>query len=1292
LTTAISCDIKIFIMLSVFGGRNKKYMIFYIAGLSIAMAGFILSFLYVLNERSYDRSYKDYRCIFRAESRLVYGQGKEQMQATSPIPLAPSLMKDYPEVKSAVRVSRPYPETLLSTKSGEKYLERKGIWADNSLFTVFSFSFMRGGSDNALTQPLSIVLTEQLAVKYFLDEDPIGKIIRINNHFNYKVTGVIKDLPVNSHLDFSFVVSSDFSGTLVGGWDSSLIFTYVLLNKKGQTRELSRSLRGILKENGVVSDKEIYLKPLSKIYLGPDIFFEFGYRGNRKIVSLCFWIAFLILLTVSMVFTDAAALEKGSNNSTDIKAKIKAVLPDTFLKALSLGVIAVILGFVFLPAFERLVNRTLTVGFFGFLLALVLVVIMTGFLSTLSAVFFRNGKSGISKTFTMLYLFFFLILFIAFLKITDKVVHLKNEDQGIDRDNIVALDFSRLGKDNLGKCMALKNELLKNPNILEAGFSLHFPLGMLGTSAAAVEGVGPGREVMMNINFVNADFFHTYGLELTRESRDLSSQTEISPGEWVCFINETAAEEFKADNSGLRNSRIIGKRLIFSNGNKTIIRGVVRDFPFSFSMDKVEPLVIVYQKGNEFIYPKLSLSLYSGDRVNTLDFIHNKFKVLFPEDVFEYRSFDQYYSNIFQDDVVLKNMLGFFSALAFFIFIMGLLSRRDRCFVLGEQKKNRFSGRSALLFFGFIKWLVVYLYILLFIEPHLFYYGFGKMMELPLYSYGWRFFKQSITHPGGLIEFLAGFLSQLFYINLVGAFIITAVAWGLSKVSARLIALAVGKSSYRMLGYIPALLFIMSYNYYDHALLLGLALLTALFFSVLYIKSRIKPVSARILWFCILFIVLYFIAGGACLFFAMLAVINECFFRREYTAATLLFATAAIAPYLARILIFDLPFSAIYLSLTPFISEAANMDSALILQSMFLFVPGLIIFLLLFSSKKAGFSAQGKLLGKILPYAVLLLVVIIGNVITFDKNKKSLFKVMYFSHIKKWEQVLDQAQKLPFNTYNLYTNYQVNRALYHSGRLGEEMFSYLQHMDAFALTAFETERFVIRDAAVIDISLELGSLNIAEHFSLELLEVAGNHPFFLRDLALVNMVKKQTDTARIFLNALCKDLIFRKKAMRLLSRLDKDPGLGGDRQVQYLRHVMLEKDVANIDVESLLLRLLEKNRYNRMAFEYLMAYYLMERRVDKVAENLSRLDELGYKEIPRNYEEAILLHSLDTGGTIKLFGKKLRPETLEKFQAFSEIMSSSAEISRQAASRELMQKFGSTYFFYYSFDLSGVAK
>ena len=1279
-------------MISVLGGRNKKYMIFYIAGLSIAMAGFILSFLYVLNERSYDRSYKDYRRIFRAESRLVYGQGKEQLQATSPIPLAPSLMKDYPEVKSAARLSRPYPETLLSTKSGEKYLERKGIWADNSLFTVFSFSFMRGGSNNALTQPLSIVLTEQLAVKYFLDEDPIGKIIRINNHFNYKVTGVIKDLPVNSHLDFSFVVSSDFSGTLVGGWDSSLIFTYVLLNKKGQTRELSRSLRGILKENGIVTDKEIYLKPLSKIYLGPDIFFEFGYRGNRKIVSLCFWVSFLILLTVSMVFTDAAALKKGSNNSTDILATLKAVLPDTFLKALSLGFIAVILGFVFLPAFERLVNRTLTVGFFGFLLALVLVVIITGFLSTLSAVVFRRGKNGISKTFTMLQLFFFLILFIAFLKITDKAAHLKKEDQGIDKDNIVALDFSRLGKDNLGKCMALKNELLKNPNILEAGFSLHFPLGTLGTSAVAVEGAEPGREVMANINFVNADFCDIYGLELTGESRDLSSQIEISPGEWACFINETAAEEFKANNSGLRNSRIIGKRLIFSDRNKPIISGVVKDFPFLFSMDKVKPLVIVYQKGNEFIYPKLSLSLYSGDRVNTLDFIHNKFKVLFPEDVFEYRPFDQYYSNIFQDDVVLKNMLGFFSALAFFIFIMGLLSRRARFFVLEEQKKNRFLGRSNLFFFGFIKWLVVYLYILLFIEPHLFYYGFGKMMELPLYSYGWRFFKQSITHPGGLIEFLGGFLSQLFYINWVGALVITAVAWGLSIVSLRLIDLAGSKSSYRMLGYIPALLFIMSYNYYDHALLLGLALLTALFFSVFYIKSRLKSVSARILWFCILFVVLYFIAGGACLFFAMLAVINECFFRREYMAAVILFATAAIAPYIAGTLIFDLHSSAIFLSLTPFYSGWANMDSALILQSMFIFVPGLIIGIILFSSKKAGSSSRRKWLVKILPYTVLLVLFIIANLITFNKNKKTLYKLIYFSHLNKWEQVLDQAQKLPPDTYNLYNNYQINRALYHSGRLGEEMFSFPQHMDALALIPFETERFLMRDAAVIEVSLELGSLNIAEYLSLEVMEVAGNSPFFLRDLALINVVKKQTDTARIFLNALCKDLIFRKKAKSLLSRLDKDPDLENDRQVQYLRHVMLEKDVANIDVESLLLELLEKNRYNRMAFEYLMAYYLMERRVDKVAENFARLDELGYKDIPRNYEEAILLHSLDTGGTIKLYGKKLRPETLEKFQAFSEIMSSSAEISRQAASRELMQKFGSTYFFYYSFDLSGVAK
>lgn len=1279
-------------MKNVLDGRNKTHMIFYIAGLSIAMAGFILSFLYGLNERNYDRSYKNYRRIYRVESRLVYGQGKEQLQAISPIPLAPSLMKDYPEVESAVRLSRPYPETLLSTKSGRKFIERQGIWADNSLFTVFPFSFIRGGSINALTQPLSIVLTEKLAEKYFSDEDPIGKKIRINNHLNYKVTGVIKDIPVNSHLDFSFVVSSDFSGTLVGGWDSSLIFTYVLLKGKGQTRELSRSLRGILKKNGVVSDKEIYLKPLSKIYLGPDIFFEFGHKGNRKIVSLCFWVAFLILLTVSMVFTDTAVPEEGSNNSSDIQAKIKAVLPGTFLKTLFCGILAVILCFVFLPAFERLVNRTLTVGFFGFLFALVLCVIITGFLSTLSAVFFRIEKSGISKTFAMLQLLFFLILFIAFLKISDKSEHLKNEDQGIDKGNIIALDFSRLGKDNLGKCMALKNELLKNPNILEAGFSLHFPLGALSTSAVAVAGAGPGREVIANINFVNADFCDTYGLELTGESRDPSSQTEISPGEWACFINETAAEEFKQNNRGLRNSRIIGKRLIFSDGHKPIIYGIVRDFPFSFSMDKVKPLVMVYQKGNEFIYPKLSLSLYSGDMVNTLDFIHNKFQVLFPEDLFEYRSFDKYYRKIFQDDVVMKNMLGFFSAVAFFIFIMGLLSRRAWCFALGEQKKNRFLGRSNLLFFGFIKWLVAYLYILLFIEPRLFYYGFGKMMELPLYSYGWRFFKKSITHPGGLTDFLAGFLSQLFYINWVGALVITAVAWGLSIVSLRLIALAGGKSSYRMLGHIPALLFIMSYNYYDHALLLGLALLTALFFSVLYIKSRIESVSARILWFGILFIVLYFIAGGACLIFTMLAVINECFSRREYTAAALLFATAAIAPYLAGTLIFDLHSSAIFLSLTPFISGAANMDSALILQSMFLFVPGLIIFIILFSSKKISSSSQGKLLAKILPYAVLLLLFIIANLITFNKNKKTLYKLIYFSHINKWEQVLDQAQKLPPDTYNLYSNYQINRALYHSGRLGEEMFSFPQHMDAFELIPFETEHFLMRDAAVIDLSLELGSLNIAEYLSLEVMEIAGNSPFFLRDLALINVVKKQTDTARIFLNALCKDLIFRIKARSFLSRLDKDPDLKDDSQVQYLRHVMLEKDVANIDVESLLLKLLEKNRYNRMAFEYLMAYYLMERRVDKVAENFARLDELGYKEIPRNYEEAILLHSLDTGGAIKLFGKKLRPETLEKFQAFSEIMSSSAEISRQAASRELMQKFGSTYFFYYSFDRSGVVR
>ncbi len=196
------------------------------------------------------------------ESRLLWGDGRVQQQATTPIPLAQALTGSIPDILKTARISRPYTRAILTTEQGLKYSDSRGIWADNSLFEIFTFPFIKGDADTALSQPLSIVMTESLAEMCFPDQDPLGQIIKINNKFNYRVTGVIKDIPSNSHFLFSFIVSSDFSGTITGGWEASTVFTYVLLADNTSAKKLNDQVRNILRSQGGVENKEIYLKSI----------------------------------------------------------------------------------------------------------------------------------------------------------------------------------------------------------------------------------------------------------------------------------------------------------------------------------------------------------------------------------------------------------------------------------------------------------------------------------------------------------------------------------------------------------------------------------------------------------------------------------------------------------------------------------------------------------------------------------------------------------------------------------------------------------------------------------------------------------------------------------------------------------------------------------------------------------------------------------------------------------------------------------------------------------------------
>jgi hypothetical protein len=267
----------------------------------------------------------------------------------------------------------------------------------------------------------------------------------------------------------------------------------------------------------------------------------------------------------------------------------------------------------------------------------------------------------------------------------------------------------------------------------------------------------------------------------------------------------------------------------------------------------------------------------------------------------------------------------------------------------------------------------------------------------------------------------------------------------------------------------------------------------------------------------------------------------------------------------------------------------------------------------------------------------------------------------------------------------------VNRALYYTGRLGDEMFTYPQDYRAADLVFCLDEGGNVVYMERAESCLELGVVNVAEKIAHEFLEGSDDSPFILKQLALINIVKKRIETARVYLKALSKDLIYGGEARDILRRLKEDPQLENDERIKYLRSVMMTRDIVYnaYNEDGWLSELLRVNEYNRMAFEYLMANYLLTRNLDKFIENLPRLDDFGYKEIPRHYQEAILLYIGITRKEVDLGNRKINAETLQQYNEINET-GKKYDRGNKEILRSLMRKFNNTYFYYFTFGHSGI--
>ncbi len=604
-------------------------------------------------------------------------------------------------------------------------------------------------------------------------------------------------------------------------------------------------------------------------------------------------------------------------------------------------------------------------------------------------------------------------------------------------------------------------------------------------------------------------------------------------------------------------------------------------------------------------------------------------------------------------------------------------------------------------------------------------YSIGATTTFPVFFKGWAFFSEQIVQPGGAVTYLSALLSQFFYYAWAGALVVTLQAWLLAACTGYLLRRASVPGS-RWLRFAPPLLVLVAYNQYAYHFPTTLALLTALLFACLYLtlvsrhaagtrtQDR-KPESFdgwAIALFLVLSVIVYSAAAAAYLLFAVLCAVYELSLRSR-RVGLLMTAVVFALPYAAR-WVFDCSVADAYTELLPVSWKLTGSRTRThmigTVYALYLLPPAAMLASGLSSSlfrrwrgdlieskpKKTrttkSHSAIHKpparhLFGPFVKWAVQSLVVLgvgaAAAAVSHDSQQKAVLAVHYCACRCMWPEVLRTAVKQPANPLVLPA---VNRALYHTGRLSSDMFRYPQYPDALLPTGDDQ---VLVGWHKFDTLIDLGLMNPAEKNLTECMETFGAHPMLLQRLALVNMVRGRTDTARVFLGALERTLFHGAWARRYLTLLESDPTLSTDARIRQMRAVCLRTDdiASFFDQERMLVALLNDNSRNRMAFEYVMAWYLVTKQVGKVVAGLRYLDDLDYAAIPRLYQEAICVYAYGRRQPIQLFGRAISPQVQQQIERFSQVFNRHQR-DKRAAFPELAATYGGSYFLYHIYGLA----
>lgn len=678
--------------------RNKTYSLINTVGLSVGVASCLLIVLFIQDELNYDRYHEKSDRIYRVNRQNEF-EGKIHSTLATSNALGPALKNDIPGIVNSMRLSKRWPEVLVEQGS-TKFYDEKFFFADPSIFEMFSFQMIRGNPATALERAFTIVLSEDMARKYFGDRNPIGKTLSVQGFWGadeYEVTGVIENTPHNSHFSINFLTSIETLRIKEPGpaddfesWNYIGTYTYVLLGKEVAPENLTDDFNALISRyqgEEEASDLDYVLQPITDIHLYSHFEREIEPNSDVRYLYIFGSIALLILIIAGINYTNLAtarsaerATEVGIRKTLGVSRSRLAArfLSESLLFCSIAIVLALLLVKALLPYFNDLTGKALSLELFNplFSVSLICLLLLVGLLAgvypalllsrfkpqnALSGLAGGRKKSALRNTLVVFQFALSIALIVGTLVINNQLDHVRNKRLGLNDEHVVSIVTDSEFRKNYG---SFKDKLLSHTNISSVtSISPILPSTTPQAMALEPEGRKPRN---VNFYFAGDDFIRTLDIPLKtgQDISDLSSRisNDSTGGQYApVLINEAAVKEWGWEDP-------LGKT--FGRFKPTpMVAGVVEDFHYRSLKEQIEPLVIFpFNTAHNVL-----IRIKPENIPQTISYIQDSWNEMGPGTLLDYTFLNDRFDSMYKAEDRMAGLFESFTLLAIFIACLGLL-------------------------------------------------------------------------------------------------------------------------------------------------------------------------------------------------------------------------------------------------------------------------------------------------------------------------------------------------------------------------------------------------------------------------------------------------------------------------------------------------------------------------------------------------------------------------------------------------------------------------------------------